>query len=81
MPEGVENTFCPDDPVAVTVSVAFPPPPQTFGVPPPPQVWGALQLPQVSAPPHPSVMLPQFLPWAAQVVGVHATVQVLFVQV
>jgi hypothetical protein len=47
------------------------PVPQTFMVPPPPQVSDPLQLPHWSVPPQPSLMLPQFLPWAAQVVGVH----------
>src|SRR5207249_3728166 len=33
-------------------------------------VRGAVQTPQVSVPPQPSGMVPQFFPWAAQVVGV-----------
>jgi hypothetical protein len=48
------------------------PPPQTLTTPPPPQVWGEVQVPQVSVPPQPSEIVPQFFPWAAQVVGVHA---------
>src|SRR5260370_1173253 len=47
------------------------PPPQRLGAPPPPPVWGAAHAPQLSGPPQPSEMLPQFLPCAAQVVGVH----------
>ena len=39
------------------------------------------QLPQLSVPPQPSEMEPQFLPCAAQVVGVHGRVQVLFAHV
>jgi hypothetical protein len=42
-----------------------------LGVPPPPQVWGAVHVPQVSVPPHPSAIVPQFAPFAAHVVGVH----------
>lgn len=42
------------------------------------QVFGLWQVPQLSVPPHPSEMLPQFLPCAAQVVGVQ--VQTLLVQ-
>jgi hypothetical protein len=45
-------------------------PPHTLVVPPPPQVWGAVQLPQVRVLPHPSAIVPQFFPCAAQVVGV-----------
>ena len=45
--------------------------PQTFEVPAPPHVCGLVQLPQLSVPPQPSPMLPQFFPWAAQLVGVH----------
>ena len=37
------------------------------------QVSGDVQEPQVSVPPHPSLMEPQFLPCAAHVVGVHDT--------
>src|SRR5262250_261888 len=44
--------------------------PQTFATPPPPQVCGAVQAPQVSVPPQPSGIVPQFFPCAAQVVGV-----------
>src|SRR5215470_8630768 len=42
---------------------------ETMATPPPPQVWGAVQVPQVSVPPQPSAMLPQVVPWAAQLVG------------
>ena len=45
-------------------------PPQTLATPPPPQVWGAVQEPQVSVPPQPFEIVPQFFPWAAHVVGV-----------
>jgi hypothetical protein len=38
IPTGLERTLSPPRPVAVTVRVAVPPPPQTFGVPPPPQI-------------------------------------------
>src|SRR5207253_11364881 len=65
-PAGVEDTVSPARPVAVRVSVG----PQTFAVPPPPQICGAVQVPQVSVPPQPSRIVPQFFPWAAQVVGV-----------
>src|SRR5262249_48615097 len=44
--------------------------PQTLATPPPPHVWGAVQEPQVSAPPQPFEIVPQFFPCAAQVVGV-----------
>ena len=44
--------------------------PQTFGVPPPPQVSNPVHVPQSSVPPQPSEIVPQFLPCAAQVVGV-----------
>jgi hypothetical protein len=48
--------------------------PHTFAVPgfPPPHVAPRAEhvLPQLSVPPHPSAMLPQFLPCAAHVVGV-----------
>jgi hypothetical protein len=44
---------------------------QTFVTPAPPQVCGAVQAPQVSVPPQPSGIVPQFFPCAAQVVGVH----------
>ena len=46
------------------------PAPQTFGVPPPPHDSPWPQLPQESVALQPSLMVPQFLPWAAQVVGV-----------
>src|SRR5207245_4863365 len=64
-PAGVERTVSPARPVA-RVSVG----PQTFATPPPPQICGAVQVPQVSVPPQPSRIVPQFFPWAAQVVGV-----------
>jgi hypothetical protein len=44
--------------------------PQTLGVPPPPHVVGGVHVPQLSVPPQPSGIVPQFLPCAAQVVGV-----------
>jgi hypothetical protein len=71
-PAGLDDTHSPERPVAVTVSWAVDvvPPPQTLATPPPPQVWGAVHVPQVSVPPQPSAMLPQFFPCAAQVVGV-----------
>src|SRR5438128_3375803 len=73
-PAGVERTLSPARPVAVRVSAAVTgagaPVPQTFASAPPPQVRGAVQTPQVSVPPQPSGMVPQFFPWAAQVVGV-----------
>src|SRR5262249_29061284 len=69
-PAGVEMTFTPARPVAVTVSVAVAGAvPQTFTTPAPPQVCGAVQTPQVSVPPQPSEIVPQFFPCAAQVVG------------
>jgi hypothetical protein len=34
--------------------------PQTLGVPVPPHVSGAVQLPQVTVPPQPSGIVPQF---------------------
>lgn len=43
---------------------------QTFAVPPAPHVWGALQVPQLSAPPHPSGMVPQLSPAGQEVRGV-----------
>src|SRR5215468_6383034 len=72
-PTGEETIRSPLRPAAVSVSVAAPvgPPPQTLATPPPPQVWGAVQVPQVSVPPQPSAMLPQVVPCAAHVVGVH----------
>lgn len=54
--------------------------PQTFGVPPPPHVCGDVQVPQVRVPPQPSEIEPQFLPWAAQVVGVQESMHVPLVQ-
>jgi len=76
-PAGVERTLSPARPVAVRVSSAVAggggggaPTPQTFATPPPPQVCGAVQTPQVSVPPQPSGIVPQFFPWAAHVVGV-----------
>src|SRR5881397_180359 len=73
-PAGVDETFTPARPVAVRVSSAVAgagaPTPQTLATPPPPQVCGAVQTPQVSVPPQPSGIVPQFFPWAAQVVGV-----------
>src|SRR5438445_66816 len=65
-PAGVERTVSPARPVAVRVSAG----PQTFAIPPPPQICGAVQVPQMSVPPQPSRIVPQFFPWAAQVVGV-----------
>jgi len=47
-------------------------PPQTLAVPPPPHVCGAVHVPHESVPPQPFEIVPQFFPWAAQVVGVHA---------
>jgi len=46
--------------------------PQTFAVPPPPQVSGAVHVPQSRVNPvqSPLAIVPQFLPRAAQVVGV-----------
>src|SRR5436853_3770875 len=73
-PAGVEETVSPARPVAVRVSSAVAgagaPTPQTFATPPPPQVCGAGQTPQVSVPPQPLGIVPQFFAWAAQVVGV-----------
>ena len=40
------------------------------------QVWLPLQVPQVRVPLQPSGILPQFFPWAAQVVGVQVVVVV-----
>src|SRR6059036_1135438 len=74
-PAGVERALSPARPVAVTVSAAVAgagaPTPQTLATPPPAQVCGAVQAPQVSVPPQPSAITPQFFPCAAQVVGVH----------
>jgi phage tail protein X len=47
-----------------------PPPPQTFVVPPPPHVCGDVHEPQLSVPPQPSLIEPQFFPCAEHVVGV-----------
>src|SRR5437870_1503602 len=73
-PAGVDETVSPARPVAVRVSSAVAgagaPTPQTFATPPPPQVCGAVQTPQVSVPPQPSGIVPQFFACAAQVVGV-----------
>src|SRR5262249_35382375 len=70
-PAGVERTLSPGRPVAVRVSSAVvgAATPQTLATPPP-HVCGAVQTPQVSVPPQPSGIVPQFFPWAAQVVGV-----------
>jgi hypothetical protein len=46
--------------------------PQTFSTPPPPQVWGGVQLPQLTLPPQPLSIVPQVLPAAAHVVGMHS---------
>src|SRR5713101_2039408 len=80
-PAGLEETDSPSRPVAVTVSWAVDtvPPPQTFATPPPAQVCGAVQVPQVSVPPQPLEIVPQFLPCAAHVVGVHVLPQTLAV--
>ncbi|HYV66797.1 MAG TPA: hypothetical protein VE964_11185, partial [Myxococcales bacterium] len=70
-PAGVERMLSPARPVAVTVSSAVAGAvPQTFAIPAPPQVCGAVHTPHVSVPPQPSGIVPQFFPWAAQVVGV-----------
>ena len=75
-PVGVDEIDSPARPVAVTVSTAVDAGagvrPQTLAMPPPPHVWGAVQDPQTSEPPQPSRIVPQVLPWAAHVVGVHA---------
>src|SRR5215831_15806790 len=44
--------------------------PHTLATAPPPQVCGAVHTPQVSVPPQPFGIVPQFLPCATQVVGV-----------
>ena len=44
--------------------------PHTFATPLPPHVMGAAHVAQVSVPPQPFGIVPQFLPWAAHVVGV-----------
>ena len=64
IPAGLEETDSPERPVAVPVSWAVDavPPPQTLATPPPPHVWGAVQDPQVSVPPQPSEIVPQFFP-------------------
>jgi hypothetical protein len=56
--------------LALEVQQPVPVQPQTFAVPPPPQVFGVEQVPQLSEPPQPSGIVPQFLPCAVQVVGV-----------
>src|SRR3989449_3231922 len=75
-PVGVDEIDSPERPVAVTVSTAVDTGagvrPQTLAMPPPLHVWGAVQDPQTSEPPQPSRIVPQVLPWAAHVVGVHA---------
>src|SRR5262249_44360552 len=72
-PDGVDETVSPPRPLAVSVSFALAatPPPQTFATPPPPPAGGAVPVPHTGVPPQPSAMEPQFLPWAAQVVGMH----------
>src|SRR5207245_4868482 len=73
-PAGVEEMVSPARPLAVRVRVAAGRgTAQTFATPAPPQVCGAVQTPQVSVPPQPSGIVPQFFPWAAQVVGVQGT--------
>jgi hypothetical protein len=52
--------------------------PQTFGVPPAPQVSPVPHVPQESTELQPSLMVPQFLPSAAQVVGVQGPVPQTF---
>ena len=48
---------------AEAVSGVHVPPPQTFAVPPPPQVWSAGQgAEQLSEPPQPLPMIPQYWP-------------------
>jgi hypothetical protein len=49
------------------------PPPQTFGMPPPPQIVGAAHVValQLTMPPQPSEMLPQFMPAGHAVIFVH----------
>lgn len=69
-PKGVDVTV-PEWPVTVSVSVAVVlPPPQTLATPPPPHDCGLVQDPQVRVPPQPSETEPQFLRWAAQLMGV-----------
>src|SRR5215475_2361132 len=48
------------------------PTPQTLATPARPQISGAVQAPHVRVPPQPFGIVPQFLPCAAQVVGVQA---------
>jgi len=73
-PAGLDETVSPERPLTVKVSgaVEVVPPPQTFATPSPPQVCGLEQEPHVSVPPQPFEIVPQFLPWAAHVVGVQA---------
>jgi hypothetical protein len=76
-PTGLEESDSPERPVAVTLSWvvdAVVPLPQTLATPPPPQVWGAVQEPQGSMLPQPSEIVPQFVPCAAQVVGLQVAV-------
>jgi len=75
-PVGLEETDSPERPVALRVSWTADavPPLQTLATPPPPQVWGAVQEPQVSMPPQPSAMVPQFFPCARHVVGLQVAV-------
>src|SRR2546427_4668714 len=84
-PAGVDEIDSPARPVAVTVSWAVDAggggSPQTLAIPTPLHVWGAVQDPQTSEPPQPSKMVPQFLPCAAHVVGVHAAVDAVTVNV
>src|SRR5216117_1423334 len=84
-PIGVDEIDSPARPVAVTVSTAVDAgggvSPQTLAIPPPPHAWGAVQDPQTSEPPQPSRIVPQVLPWAAHVVGVHAAVDGVTVNV
>jgi hypothetical protein len=63
-PAGLEDTFSPDRPVAVTVrgNAEVVPPPHTLVTPPPPQLCGLVQLPHVNVPPQPLEMVPQFFP-------------------
>ena len=74
------ESFPPETLVGLSVSedkVTLPPPlTQTLLV----QVWPLPQVPQLNVPPQPSEMLPQFFPWAAQVVGVHEPLHTLLMQ-
>ena len=72
IPAGLDDTLSPDRPLAVTMSSAVDAaaPPQTFATPPPPHVCGDVQVPQLSVPPQPLEIEPQFLLWAAHDVGV-----------